>query len=291
VKLNVVTKKTNDFLSRPYLMLFAEKHGWAYIFAIGTVIAVLINLQQPFGLHTWEHPYKWLILSGFGWINAAAGIVLLFILTKLFPRFFCVDTWTVGKEAGLIVCLFIVSGIINWVHAVVTISHFSASWDSFFRMQFYTLDFGCLPVTVLTLVVQILHLRRIKPVVEEITKVYRPLPEMPVLPEMIPINDELCNIHTILYLKSEGNYVEVHTYVDGKKEMKLCRMTLKEFETILALHSQFVRCKKWYIVNMHKVSSYKGNSEGMTLKLENCADKVEVSRKFVPVIRSFMEEN
>jgi hypothetical protein len=291
VKFNAITKKTTDFLSRPYPLLFAERHSWAYIFGIGILIALLINLQQPYGLHAWDHPYKWLILSGFGWINAAASIVILLVLSNLFPLFFGADNWTVGKEAGLIVFLFIVSGIINWVHAIVTISHFNASSGSFFKMQFYTVAFGCLPVTVLFLFIQNLHLRRKKTVVEEITEVYRPLPEMPEVPEMIPINDELCNIHTILYLKSDGNYVEVHIYVDGKKEMKLCRKTLKQFETILASHSQFIRCKKKYIVNMNKVTGYKGNSEKMTLKLENCTDKVEVSRTFVPAIRKFMGEN
>ena len=291
MKLNDVTKKTKKILSHPYPLLFAEKHGWAFILAIGTVIALLINLQQPFGLHTWEHPYKWLILSGFGWINAAVSIVILLILTNLFPTFFGADNWTVGKETCLIIFLFIVSGIINWTHAVVTISHFSVSWDSFFRMQFYTLIFGCLPVTALTLLVQNLHLKRNKPAIEEITEVYRPLPAIPLVPEMILINEMPCNIHSILYLKSEGNYVEVHICAESRKEMKLCRKTLKEYEIMLEPHSQFVRCKKSYIVNMHKVIDCKGCSKGMTLKLENCADKVEVSRTFVPIIKRIINEN
>lgn len=291
MKFNAVTKKTKKILSSPYPLLFAEKYGWAYILVIGFIIALLINLQQPFGLYSWKHPYKWLILSGFGWLNAAAGIIILLILTKLFPVFFDTDNWTVSKEAGLIIFLFIMSGIINWAHAVVTIPDFCASWSSLLRMQFYTSTFGCLPVTALSLFAQTLYLKREKSFEGEVTEEYRPIHEMPVAPEIILINDEPCNIHSILYLKSEGNYVEVHICADGKKEMKLYRMTLKEFETILALHSQFVRCKKWYIVNMHKVSSYKGNSEGMSLKLENCEDKVEVSRKFVPIVRRIMDEN
>lgn len=291
MKLNDITKKTKKILSRPYPLLFAEKYGWAYILALGIIIALLINLQQPFGLYSWDHPYKWLILSGFGWINAAASIVILLILTKLFSVFFDTDNWTVGKEAALIIFLFIMSGIINWAHAVVTISNFCASWSSLLRMQFYTSTFGCLPVTALSLFAQTLNLKRKKLAEEEVTESQRTVPEMPGVPVMITINEVHCNLHSILFLKSEGNYVEVHICANGKKEMKLCRKTLKEYEIMLEPHSQFVRCKKSYIVNMNKVTTYKGNSEGMTLKLENCADKVEVSRKFVPIVRRIMDEN
>lgn len=290
MRFNVITKKINDFLSLSYPFLFSGKNGWAYISAIGIIIAVLINLQQPFGLHAWEHPYKWLILSAFGWINAATSIILLLILSRLFPVFFCTLHWTVGKEISLFVFLFIVSGIFNWVHAVITLSGFTVSWISFFRMQFYTFAFGSLPVTALSLFAQILYLRKKIITGEEISEIYRPPLKKPLTQVIISINEERCNIHDILFLKSEGNYVEVHVFAEGKKEMKLCRKTLKEFETILASYSQFVRCKKSYIVNMNKVTGYKGNSEGMILKLENCADRVEVSRKFVPAIRKFMGE-
>ena len=288
---NAITKKIINSLSHPYPFLFAEKYGWAYIIAVGSVIALWINLEQPFGLQEWEHPYKWLIISCFGWINAAASIVILLILSNLFPVYFGADNWTVGKEIGLILFLFFVSGVINWCHSVVTISNSTVSWSSFFRMQFYTFAFGSLPVTALSLFAQTLYLKRIKLPEVEVTEFQRSITEMPDVPEMIQVNDEPCNTHTILYLKSEGNYVEVHICANGKKIMKLCRKTLKEYETILAPYPQFVRCKKKYIVNMDRVTGCKGNSEGMILKLENCVDKVEVSRKFVPVIRSITGVN
>jgi DNA-binding LytR/AlgR family response regulator len=290
MKLKSVAKKIGDNLSRPYPMLFAERHGWAYICATGLIIALLINLEQPFGLHTLEHPYKWLILSGFGFINAAACIVVLLILSKSFPPFFSADNWTVGKEAGIVVFLFIVAGIINWTHAVVTISHFKASWSSFFLMEFYTFIFACLPVTALALFIQNRYLKRKK--AEEYFPNALPLPPTDELlvPVVITINEFRFNIHTILYLKAEGNYVGVHFYADSRKESKLCRITLKKFEKILNLYPQFIRCKKSYIVNMHKVTDCKGNAERMILKLENCPEKVEVSRMFVPAIRKIIAE-
>lgn len=290
MKLKSVVKDIRDYLSRPYPMLFAEKHGWAYICAIGLIIALLINLQQPFGLHTWEHPYKWLILSGFGGINAAACIVVLLILSKSFPVFFSADNWTVAKEAGLIVFLFILAGIINWTHAVVTISHFKASWSSFFLMEFHTFIFACLPVTTLALFMQNLHLKRKKAEEYFPNSLQLPHANESLVPAIILINELRFNIQTILYLKAEGNYVGVHFYSESKKESKLCRITLKQFEEILAPYPQFARCKKSYIVNMHKVTDCKGNAEGMILKLENCPEKVEVSRMFVPAIRKIIAE-
>jgi DNA-binding LytR/AlgR family response regulator len=90
-------------------------------------------------------------------------------------------------------------------------------------------------------------------------------------------------------LKSEGNYVAVNFSTENTNKRELCRITLKEFKILLNPYPQFAQSKKSFIVNMDKVVSCKGNTEGMKLKLENCLDIVEVSRGFVAVIKKIMK--
>ena len=291
MNLNFVIKKISTSLSKPYPLLIAERYCFLYVCILSFIIAILINIEQPFGLHAWIHPYKWLILSGFGVTYAVANIILYVLSPRLFPTFFCVYNWTVAKEIFIFVVLFLLAGVINWVHAFSTISYFEVSCDSFCRMQCCTFIFGCMPVITLSMFVQIKSMLRTRlPKEQTLEKKAIPQPAQ-LAAESFQLNGVEFIIRDIIYLHANQNYVEIYFLQSGKIEKRVCRTTIKLLETYLIAFPQFVRCHKSYMVNTQMIIRSKGNSGKMELTLKYCMEKVPVSRKFVPLIKEIVTAN
>lgn len=284
-----VIERVNKSFSRPYPLLSAEKYCWMYICIVSLVIALLINIEQPFGLQAWAHPYKWLILSCFGVTYVLANVIVYVVFPRLFPSFYCAGNWTVAKEVFILAVSFPVVGLANWIHALSTISNFNVSWSSFFHMQFYTLAFGILPVFALTSFVQTKSLLNNRSQDNGIAEKSDELEMMPAVADTIHINCIPVVVSGILYLQANQNYVEVHSLKKGKKEKQVFRTTIKQLESQLTPFPQFARCHKSYLVNTQMVLKCKGNSGKMEIQLDNCPEKIPVSRNYVSSIKGIVK--
>lgn len=87
----------------------------------------------------------------------------------------------------------------------------------------------------------------------------------------------------ILYIESADNYSKVVTAENHEMKQIMIRSTLKRMEEQCNGHTSFFRCHRGYIVNMDKVVSVKGNSQGYRL----CFIEVQET---IPVARSMNEE-
>jgi hypothetical protein len=289
MNLNYVTKKINLFLSKPYPSLLIQKDRWLYICVVTIVLALLINLEQPFGLHAWEHPYKWLILSGFGCTYAFAKSLYLIFSPRLFPNTFNISNWTIGKEIISIIFTLIGIGVLNWIHALATITDFTVSWSSFLLIQRCTLIFGILPAFTFALFVQIRNLKSNKLIPNKLcdNTNSQHTDEKSII---VHINEKPFFVNDILYINAKQNYVEIHFMCDGNKQKHFCRITIKLLETKLESFPQIKRCHKSYLVNIAKIVSWKGNSGNIKLQIEYCTEKIQVSRKYVPLLKDILQK-
>lgn len=282
-------KEINTSFARPYPLLCAEKYCWVYISVVSAIIALLINIEQPFGLQAWTHPDKWLILSGFGGTYVVVNVILYMVFPRVFPAFFHAGSWTVGKEIFILSILFLIAGFINWIHALSTISYFNLSWYSFFHMQFYTLTFGILPVFTLTSFVQIKNLLNARKPDNGTDETGNALEMQQPVAQTIHINCIPFVAKDILYLQANQNYMGIHFDKNGKKEKQVFRTTIKQLELQLAPFPQFVRCHKSYLVNTEMILKCKGNSGKMEIQLNNCPEKIPVSRNYVSCIKAILK--
>lgn len=78
----------------------------------------------------------------------------------------------------------------------------------------------------------------------------------------------------LLFIKSEGNYIEVYFKEDGVKK-KLIRNTLS---SIADRYPEFFRPHRSYLVNVDQVSRIGGNSQGYTLHFAEVDFSIPVSR-------------
>lgn len=85
----------------------------------------------------------------------------------------------------------------------------------------------------------------------------------------------------LLYVESDGNYVEFFLLGDRKARKVHIRNSISNIEQQLKDIPYYFRCHRAFIVNMNAVSSRKGNALGYQLSLQDCDHKVPVSRQKV----------
>jgi len=92
-------------------------------------------------------------------------------------------------------------------------------------------------------------------------------------------NEEIdLDIDALLFIKSDGNYIEVYTNNQGLIEKKLYRMTLAVMEKELSEFSFLFRAHRSYIVNINNILFTKGNARNYQLFFKGVDESVPVSR-------------
>ena len=75
------------------------------------------------------------------------------------------------------------------------------------------------------------------------------------------------NYDQLLYVKSSGNYLDIY-YLNGENKSKeLVRASLKELEAKIT-DTSIVRIHRSYMVNKHKIASFKKNRKGYKLMVQ-----------------------
>jgi hypothetical protein len=99
------------------------------------------------------------------------------------------------------------------------------------------------------------------------------------------------NPDNLYYIESDDNYIKVW-YTDNKGELKhyMLRCRLKTVEETFR-NAGLVRCNRKYIVNIHKVSTLRKESDGYVLDLSNEAiPTLPVTKTYTDTVLSYFTE-
>ncbi|WP_347052234.1 LytTR family DNA-binding domain-containing protein [Flavobacterium olei] len=94
-------------------------------------------------------------------------------------------------------------------------------------------------------------------------------------------DDFRLNIDELIFVKADGNYIELTRSEGNKIFTEVKRISLAQFETQIADYPHFFRSHRTYLVNMYKVEKVSGNSQGYYLSFSEINIKIPVSRKQV----------
>ncbi|RYE25742.1 MAG: LytTR family transcriptional regulator [Sphingobacteriaceae bacterium] len=91
--------------------------------------------------------------------------------------------------------------------------------------------------------------------------------------------DNFCfNPNELLFVKADGNYVELTINKNGQLITELKRISLRQLESKLSEHPFLFRCHRAYLVNMMQIENVSGNSQGYLISFQQLTGKVPVSR-------------
>ena len=92
----------------------------------------------------------------------------------------------------------------------------------------------------------------------------------------------------VVFIQSADNYVEI-AYLDGENlRKKLIRNTLKNVEIQLKQYSNFIRCHRTCIINLHHVGKLHQDFSSHWITIKGYPEKIPVSRQYLLKLREAM---
>lgn len=267
-----------EYINRPYRRI---KENWKLTVIISLFIALFMLLFQPFGLSTYKSDYRWIVFLGYGAITFVILTVNLFVLTRLFSKWF--ENWTIGKQMLWLTWIIFTIGTANYLYSSIIFPMF-AGMKGFLLFQAFTLIVGVFPVVILTLVSYNIKLKHNLKTAAEVNDLLVTKPTASQTEEMVAIiadngKDKLeVELSNLLYIESVGNYIQPTYFHDGKITKMLLRGTIKRIEMETTHLASLVKCHRAFIVNINQVESIKGNSQELRLQLKNGDIEIPVSR-------------
>lgn len=278
--------KTSKYLSQPAPV---NEKPWLSVLLCVAIVIFILAIFEPFNFKLNSLGQVW-VLVGFALVTMLVTSIAFVLLPKIFTRFYNPDKWTIGRSLLNNASFLIIMGI-----GVVCYDYFiiMKQLPEYFPMGFLVdlfavLTIGIVPLSIITIIIQNSALKRNLNSSKEINQI---------LSERINTSstkeDDLISLsgstkesisidpEDILYIESEGNYVNVHYKQGDKIIYKQIRSTIKQMEESLQNHSIFIRCHRAFIVNINHISSAQGNAQGYQLTLSNVHQEIPVSRTYL----------
>jgi hypothetical protein len=281
-------------LSHPYRLANTGLAAWRNALAFGLFVLLFLVVFEPFGLAAFKGAV-WKTAFGYGAICTAVMFVLNGLVPRLMPSFFSGSRWTVGREIGWTLVNVLLIGLANLVYSVV-IGLSRPSWSTLLWFEAYTLLIGLFPVTAVVLWNEARLSRRYREGSEQVNARMPPIADrkevssgeasMPTgkaavitIPSESGREDLTLPASELLFIRSAGNYLEVHKAQGAHVERHVLRGSLKRTEEALSGNPRLLRCHKSHLVNLDRVSRVSGNAQGFQLHLDQGMEVVPVSRR------------
>lgn len=276
--------KAIEIFRQPYPFYY-KGSGFLLVSGIVFIMSLLFNyIFEPFVVYRPEHKFDYFWISMIHSFNAFLVVfVILFIKSRKVDE----DSWTVGKEIGLIGLMLLMIGVCQFLARDLIYDN-PDNWSLRYLLEEIRNTFlvGILFVIIL---VPLNYLRLLKAhliTARSINAQSLPvkIPESTTLISIITqqkSDDFELDITRFLYAKADGNYLEVFLENEVTASKLIKRMTLKELEQQLEPFPEFLKTHRSYLVNLQKVIHVKGNAQGYFLQLRGANEEVPVSRGMI----------
>lgn len=288
------------YLNRPYPQL--NMPWWKErLFTCGLVFLLFV-IFEPFGIARMQGLHKWILIGGITLISAVGVQMPGWIFSFLFGKaYFEERNWTVGKNIfyNLFILLSIAIGIYLYISLFFSSHGFRLS--TFFIISWNTLLIGIFPIGLITVIIEnrnmARHVKEVAHINEHIRETTFPVTDasLPsaskiILPNGLKETLEL-EPNQLMVAESDGNYVKIACYQEGKLLQRSLRLTLKQVEDAFSAYPFIQKCHRAFVVNLHFVEKVKGNSQGYRLMLKGWDEEIPVARSYNKEIREKMAQN
>lgn len=279
--------------AQPYPFLDTWFKRVAVAAGIGLYVFVFLLYLQPLGLRSIREEYKAGMMAGFALVSVVVSLGSWGLWSRLFPRYFCEENWTVGLEIAFNAWVFFGIGLANFGLAVV-LNLISGSWRHYLEIQMVTVLVGITPVLGYVLASMFHLLRRHRRDIEQLNQLARQSNAGETVNSVTLVSETgkeklTLNPTDLRCLASVENYVTVTHRVGGRIEKTLLRNTLKNLSDQLASDPNMFRCHRTYLLNLRHVVSVSGNAQGYRVQLTDVDPFIPVARSRVAAFKTALE--
>ncbi|MCB0815868.1 MAG: hypothetical protein KDB87_22210, partial [Flavobacteriales bacterium] len=205
----------HSLLDRPYRTERTQGAHWRSALSFGAFVFLFLAVFKPFGLSGW-HGSVWLLALGYGATTSLVMLVLNVAVPTALPAWFDEERWTVGREIGWVLVNLATIGAANLGY-----SHLAGigglSLRNLLVFEGYTLLVGIIPVTLGVLWTEY---RQARPYRSGSASLNTELESHPspgtgegvrvTIPSGTSRDDLELALEDLLFIRSDGNYVEVY---------------------------------------------------------------------------------
>jgi DNA-binding LytR/AlgR family response regulator len=281
--------KLKSFFQKPHPFIFNQSS--LLIPFVITFLVVLIFRPFEFSDRAFPEIIPWAL--AFGLIASACVWGVVMLLQRFSGDTLLEDHWTVGKEILLILSVLLCIMLVIF-SILLTLNPEADRWQLLVFVLLRTFLISIFPVLVLVLYEQYHYQKLKRQEAQQLNLAlqhasYSQFEEHLIQPaekntaEKISLMAENQKIALrlepakLLFVRSEGNYVEVFYLRNQEVHKELIRAKLSAIEEQLP-EKTFFRCHKSFLVNLQHIVKVEGNARNLELVLEHCDQKIPVSR-------------
>ncbi len=271
--------------------------GWAYAVIPATMVFFILTVLTPYGFSNLDPLERLLKALPFSIITGLAAPVNLLLIKTSFPKIIDESKWTIQHEFIYNLYDIALIGFWNSIYLYLINPPETSFTDLLVRIMSHTLMVGIIPMIAL---IGFKHNRALR---QQLLRANRINEELPHKDEHLePKKNEIAfygengkfeiklPMSSILFLKSEGNYIEVFYSDDEGNEAKhLVRNRLKSTADLLP-EDTFFHCHKSYVVHLIKIAKVEGNARNLNLMLTGTQQKIPVSRNKASELQSIINQ-
>lgn len=275
--------KIKEILNKPFPFDYSLKMNIRYSLVFGMFVAAFLIIFRPFGINQEEPVSKlfWL-LSGYGALTSLIMFVNSTLLSIMFLKLRSEADWKVKHELLFTICTILSIAVANSIYNSLT-EGFPITLSHIFDFTYQTFLVGFLPLMIAVLIVYNRKLKKNLAEARRLNEDFYPEKQNNTSAK-INIQSEVgkdslsINVCNLYFIKSASNYVEIFYSDESAIKSKLIRTSLKKVEDLLAGFKFVFKCHRTYLVNLEKVKSISGNSQGYLLLFEDSEYSVPVAR-------------
>jgi hypothetical protein len=251
-------------------------------------VTFVLVVFQPFGSYNWQHPYKVLILSGFGMEALVTTFLNFFVVPKLLPLVFREEQWTVWKELLWNLLPMPIGGFLSTLYGSL-IGSMPLTLLQVMYMISVVFLVGLFPAILLVLISYVYLLRKYRsPEQSDL----RPIPGLTEIIQTLVLaadnqKDKLVlPASELLFIEASDNYCTFFHHQQGKLTKTLLRSSLSRLESQIN-HPRIIRCHRSYLVNLDRIQSVAGNAQGYKLLFDSYESPVPVARSYSAAVKAY----
>lgn len=259
---------------------------------IGLGMFLYVLFFQPFNIQAEELNDKLVLILGVAVIN----VIILGLFRIIIPRSVIghirIDSLSLSNEVALILLIWFFLSTAN-----ICYLFFIADVDRTLNMGVRISIFSAIPSLSLKLADVINSLqdqlrifaRRNLKLEHDLAQASQTVKKAVVLPSDSQNDNLEVYPEDIMLVKSADNYVEVIYRVDQEIKRKLLRNTMKNIQTVLSEHDEFIRCHRTSLVNTTYILNMTNSYRGHRLQLLDFEEEIPVSRQYILNIKELIE--
>ncbi len=247
---------------------------------VGLVYLIFVFLE-PFDFNINKHN-KYIVFLGFSFLYYVVLFILMNWIYPLLNDFFKIKKWYFYHF--LLGYIFMIAFVAvahdsfqNYLNGLTILN-----FGSLIKTFFHAILIGLIPTVILSYISYTKALnKKLKASTKDLTSTLKQHPQEGQLVISASNEKEMYQFEasSVIFIKSEDNYIDVNYFSQGVLKSELIRTTLKRAEQVV--EHPFLRVHRSYIINLNFVTKIAGNAQGMQLELKSVDKKLPVSRSYV----------